>query len=79
MLACLSFMQPLYMLLVFGACFLSAGTVLTLLYKETSKQHEYYFYYNMGLGRRTLMASCALGNLLIGALFISIYIYAQHS
>jgi hypothetical protein len=27
----------------FGFGFLSAGTVISLLYKEISKQHEYYF------------------------------------
>jgi hypothetical protein len=79
MLAVLSFMQPMFMLFVFGACFLSAGTVITLLYKETSRQHEYYFYYNMGLSRQSLMLTCILGNLFVGILFISLYIYAQHS
>lgn len=76
MLAFLSFMNPVFMLLAFGICILSAGTVITLLYKETSKRHEYYFFYNMGLSRLTLLLTCALGNLIIGTAFIVIYIYA---
>jgi hypothetical protein len=78
MLAGLSFMQPLFMLFAFGVCFLSAGTVITLLYKETSKQNEYYFFYNMGLSKKALLLTCALGNLFVGLIFIVIFIYAQH-
>jgi len=79
MLASLGFMHPMFMILSFGIGFLSAGTVITLLYKQTSKKHEYYFFYNMGLSRLILMLTCAIGNLFIGLLIISIFIYAQHA
>jgi len=79
MLAGLSFMNPVFMLFTFGIAFLSAGTLITLLYKETSKQHEYYFFYNMGLSKRSLFLTCIIGNLVIGGLFINIYLYAQHT
>ena len=56
----------------FGFSFLSAGTVISLTYKEISKQHEYYFYYNKGITKLTLILSCALTNFIIGVLLIVI-------
>jgi len=70
MLAGLSSMNPVFMLFSFGLAFFSAGTLITLLYKETSKQHEYYFYYNMGLSKKSLMLTCIIGNLIFGGIFI---------
>jgi hypothetical protein len=64
------------MLFAFGMCFLSGGTVVTLLYKELSKQHEYYFYYNKGIPKSWLFLTCASGNLIIGSLLITISVYA---
>jgi len=63
----------------FGFGFLSAGTVISLLYKEISKQHEYYFYYNKGISKQTLILTCVLANLVIGILLIIIGSYAKHS
>jgi hypothetical protein len=63
----------------FGFGFLSAGTVISLLYKEISKQHEYYFYYNKGISKQTLILTCAIANLVIGILLIIIGSYAKHS
>jgi len=63
----------------FGFSFLSAGTVISLLYKEMSKQHEYYFYYNKGISKQTLIFTCILTNLVIGILLIIIGGYAKHS
>jgi hypothetical protein len=60
----------------FGFSFLSAGTVISLMYKEISKQHEYYFYYNKGLTKKALIISCALTNLFIGLLIIVVGNYA---
>jgi len=60
----------------FGFSFLSAGTVIGLTYKEVSKQHEYYFYYNKGLTKKALITSCAFINLAIGVLIIVIGNYA---
>jgi len=56
----------------FGFSFLSAGTVISLTYKEISKQHEYYFYYNKGITKLKLILSCALTNFIIGVLLIVI-------
>jgi len=60
----------------FGFSFLSAGTVISLLYKEMSKQHEYYFYYNKGISKQTIILTCILTNLIIGILLIIIGSYA---
>ncbi|WP_158990990.1 hypothetical protein [Mucilaginibacter sp. L196] len=76
MLGALNF--PLFFV-AFGFGFLSAGTVITLLYKEISKQHEYYFYYNKGITKQTLILTCILTNLVIGMLLIIIGSYAKHS
>jgi hypothetical protein len=66
-------------LVAFGFSFLSAGTVISLMYKEISKQHEYYFYYNKGISKQTLILTCVLANLFIGILLIIIGSYAKHS
>ena len=79
MLSILSFMQPLFMIPIFGIGFFTAGTVITLFYKETSKKNEYYFFYNMGLSRTVLMLTCAIGNFIIGLLFVILYVYVQHA
>ena len=65
------------MLLVFGFCFLSGGTVITLLHKEGYRKHEYYFYYNMGISRPLLMITCIIGNLGIGTILILLSNYAR--
>ena len=57
-------------LLAFGICFLSGGSILSLLFLEISKQNEYYFYYNKGLSKWTLLLSCFIINLFIGIMLI---------
>ncbi len=76
LLAVLNIFNIPAMFLAFGICFLSAGTVVTLLYKEMSKPHEYYFYYNKGLPKWLLILSCITGNLIIGIFLILISRYA---
>jgi hypothetical protein len=65
------------MLLAFGLCFLSAGTVITLLHKEGYKQQEYYFYYNKGIPKWWLVATCITGNLITGIILIALSQYAK--
>jgi len=60
----------------FGFGFLSAGSVISLTYKEISKQHEYYFYYNKGISKLALILSCILLNFAIGLSLILIETYA---
>lgn len=65
------------MMLAFGFCFLSGGTVITLLHKEGYKQQEYYFYYNKGISKPQLILTCIFGNLIIGLLLIALSSYAK--
>ena len=65
------------MLLAFGLCFLSGGTVITLLHKEGYKQQEYYFYYNKGIPKWWLVATCITGNLFTGLILITLSNYAK--
>jgi hypothetical protein len=62
--------------IAFGFGFLSAGSVISITYKEISKQHEYYFYYNKGISKFTLILSCVVLNLAIGLSLIIIETYA---
>ncbi len=57
-------------LLAFGICFLSGGSIFSLLFLEIGKQDEYYFYYNKGLSKWTLLLSCFIINIFIGVLLI---------
>lgn len=59
----------------FGICLLSGGTVISLLHKEIAKQQEYYFYYNKGLSKLTLIVACVCTNLFIGVALIMFSIY----
>jgi hypothetical protein len=62
----------------FGFCFFTAGTVISILYKEISCPQEYYFYYNKGIPKWWLMLICAGGNLIAGLLLIIISAYGKH-
>ncbi len=76
--AALNMFDILSVLFAFGVCFLSGGTILSLLYKEISKQKEYYFFYNKGLSKIQLMVTCVVGNFIVGASLVIIAIYAKH-
>jgi hypothetical protein len=65
--------------LPFGICFASGGTVISLLYKEITRTNEYYFYYNKGLPRWVLLCTCAALNLAIGMSLIILAGYGKHS
>jgi len=65
------------MLLAFGFCLLSGGTVISLLHKEGYKQQEYYFYYNKGISKPQLLLTCIIGNLIIGLSLIALSRYAK--
>jgi hypothetical protein len=72
----LSIACGLMFFIAFGFGFLSAGSVISITYKEISKQHEYYFYYNKGISKFTLILSCVVLNLAIGLSLIIIETYA---
>jgi hypothetical protein len=60
---------------MFGFSLMTGGTLVSLLYKEITLKHEYYFYYNQAISKTTLIASCVLINFLIGSLLIIISAY----
>jgi len=64
------------MIRIFAVSFMTGGTVLSLLYKEISLKHEYYFYYNQSISKTVLILTCTLMNITIGILLIVISCYA---
>ncbi|MDB5022449.1 MAG: hypothetical protein JWP78_204 [Mucilaginibacter sp.] len=60
---------------LFSMAHMSGGTLCSLLYKELTLKNEYYFYYNLGISKTTLMLTCCLVNILIGAMLIVISRY----
>jgi hypothetical protein len=56
----------------FPISFMTAGYFLSILYFETSKHDQYYFYYNKGLSRLDLYLSGLLINSLMGIVFFVI-------
>lgn len=54
----------------FGLAFMTVGWVLSLYYKEMTHKNEYVYYQNMGITKSTLIVSCILMNIIIGAIFI---------
>jgi hypothetical protein len=59
----------------FSVAFMSGGTLCSLLYKELTLKNEYYFYYNLGISKTTLILTCCLVNVLIGVMLIVISMY----
>jgi hypothetical protein len=55
---------------VFGIAFMTGGWVLSLYYKEITHKNEYVYYQNMGITKSTLVVSCILMNIIIGAICI---------
>jgi len=55
---------------VFGIAFMTGGWVLSLYYKEVTHKNEYVYYQNMGIAKSTLVISCILVNIIIGAICI---------
>ena len=54
----------------FGIAFMTGGWVLSLYYKEVTHKNEYVYYQNMGIAKSTLVISCILVNIIIGAICI---------
>ena len=54
----------------FGIAFMTGGCVLSLYYKGVTHKNEYVYYQNMGIAKSTLVISCILVNIIIGAICI---------
>jgi hypothetical protein len=55
---------------IFAISFMTGGTIASLLYKEISLKHQYYFYYNQAISKATLVVTCIAINITIGILLI---------
>jgi hypothetical protein len=62
--------SPAIIIRMFGVSLMTGGTIVSLLYKETTLKHEYYFYYNQAISKTALLAVCILVNAFIGTFFI---------
>jgi hypothetical protein len=70
------FISPRVLMTLFAIGLMTGGTALSILYKEITSKHEYYFYFNVSISKITLLLSCVIINGFIGVLVIwaSIYI-----
>jgi hypothetical protein len=60
---------------IFAISFMTGGTIASLLYKEISLKHQYYFYYNQAISKATLVVTCISINIAIGVLLIMMSLY----
>lgn len=51
---------------------MTIGPILSLLYNEVSHNNEYYFYYNRGISKASLITTCMVLNILSGIILIKI-------
>jgi hypothetical protein len=57
--------------MVFSVSFVSGGSALSLLYQNYFKPNEFYFYFNIGLGKIQLIVVAALINIFWGVLLLN--------
>ena len=58
---------------------MTAGSLLSIWYKDLSRNNDYYFYYNRSLGKAQLMLFAVLMNLLTGGLLYILLNHVTHS
>jgi len=61
-----------HFLLTLGLSFMSAGFLMSILYQELTHKTEYYFYYNKGISKLSLILVSALLNVPVGLIPILI-------
>lgn len=54
-----------------------AGPLLSLFYKEIARKNEYYFYYNRGISKISLITMSMIMNILTGLLLLFIILEWQ--
>ena len=65
-----------YFFQIFSISFMTAGPILGLLYKEVTEYNQYYFYYNKGISKVSLILSCFVISAVIGTV---IFIVGWHA
>jgi len=63
---------PLLLPVLFPVLTMTAGPLISLLYKEISRNNEYYFYYNRGITKVNLIAISLALNMLPGLILLFI-------
>lgn len=58
---------------------MTGGPLISLFYKEVSRKNEYYFYYNRGISKISLIVVSLVFNALVGVILISIIQHAKFS
>lgn len=51
---------------------MTGGPLISIFYKEITRNNEYYFYYNRGISKINLIIASLILNVLVGAILISI-------
>lgn len=63
--------------LAFPIVTMTGGTLISLFYKELTAKNEYYFYYNRGISKISLMLVSFSLNMLVGLMLIYIILKCQ--
>jgi hypothetical protein len=58
---------------------MTGGPLISLFYKEVSRKNEYYFYYNRGISKISLIVMSLAFNALVGVILISIIQHVKFS
>lgn len=62
---------------LFPSMIMTVGTLIGLFYKEITHRNEYYFYYNLGISKYSLMAVNASLNILTGIVLLWLFSYVK--
>lgn len=68
---------PLF-LFVLPISIMTGGPIISIFYKEVSRKHEYYFYYNRGITKVHLLVTTFLLNALTGLILLTVIGYVKH-
>ena len=77
--AALSLITLPVFLVVFPILIMTSGTLISLFYKEITHKNEYYFYYNLGISKPTLLVMNEFFNILTGLILLGIFSYVKHT
>jgi hypothetical protein len=58
---------------------MTGGPLLSLFYKEVAQKNEYYYYYNLGITKLSLILTNLILNILTGIILLIIITYVKSS
>ena len=71
--------QPIPFFEMYIRCFMFGGPLISFYLKEISRKNEYYFYYNKGISKLSLLITTVILYILLGILAFKISHYAKLS